>query len=55
MIHYCSYHLAINIDTVVTAVLAVFTAAMSLVPKFRAHGGSARENLAMQNVQVICC
>ena len=34
------------------AVLAVFTAVMGVVPKFKLHGGTARENLALQNVQV---
>ena len=47
-----SYHLNINIDTTVTAVLSIFTAVMKCRPAFRAHGGSLRENLALQNVQV---
>ena len=53
LFYFHSYHIAVNIDAVVTAVLAVFTACMGVVPKFRSHGGSPRENLAMQNVQVI--
>jgi len=38
----------------VAAVLAVFTAVMgaACMPQFKVHGGSARENLALQNVQV---
>ena len=47
-----SYHLEINIDKAVSAVLAVFTAVMMVVPKFSVHGGSMRENLALQNIQV---
>jgi len=47
----CSNHLTLNIEPAVTAVLAVFTAVMGVVPKFRLHGGTARENLALQNVQ----
>ena len=47
-----SYHQGITIDTAVAAVLAIFTAAFKVVPKFTAHGGSQRENLALQNVQV---
>ncbi|KAK7107921.1 glutamine-dependent NAD(+) synthetase-like [Littorina saxatilis] len=46
-----SYHLSISIDTAVAAVLKIFSTAVNMVPKFRAHGGSLRENLAMQNVQ----
>ena len=49
---FCSYHQVINIDTAVTAVMTIFTAVMGLVPKFKVHGGSPRENLALQNVQV---
>jgi len=46
-----SYHLSIVIDTAVKAVLGVFSLATNCFPKFKARGGSARENLAMQNVQ----
>ncbi len=46
-----SYHLTAKIDTAVKAVLSIFSTTTGLIPKFRAHGGSARENLALQNVQ----
>ncbi|KAH3725768.1 glutamine-dependent NAD(+) synthetase-like [Dreissena polymorpha] len=46
-----SFHLAVVIDAAVAAVVGVFTAALKLVPKFKAHGGGLRENLALQNVQ----
>ncbi|CAD5118597.1 DgyrCDS7283 [Dimorphilus gyrociliatus] len=46
-----SYHLEINIETAVKAVIGIFTTAFSLIPKFRAYGGSDRENLALQNIQ----
>ncbi|KAK0053547.1 glutamine-dependent NAD(+) synthetase [Biomphalaria pfeifferi] len=46
-----SYHIGITIDAAVKALLNIFSAACSVMPKFRAHGGSLRENLAMQNVQ----
>ena len=36
----------------VSAVLGIFTTVTGLVPKFRARGGTPRENLALQNVQV---
>lgn len=46
-----SYHLHIVIDTAVKAVLGIFSLTTGQFPKFSARGGSARENLAMQNVQ----
>ena len=52
-----SLHLALCIDQAVAAALAVFSAATALLPlggrapRFRAQGGSAAENLALQNVQ----
>lgn len=48
----CSYHLTLNIEPAVAAVLGVFTTVCGLIPKFKVHGGSARENLALQNLQV---
>lgn len=51
---YCafSFHLTISIDVAVAAMLSVFTATLKLVPRFKVIGGSARENLALQNIQV---
>ena len=49
-----SYHQSIVIDVAVSAVLGIFTTVTGLVPKFRARGGTPRENLALQNVQVGC-
>ncbi|XP_013392371.1 glutamine-dependent NAD(+) synthetase [Lingula anatina] len=46
-----SHHLQIKIDTAVAAVLGIFTAVMGVVPRFTAHGGSLRENVALQNIQ----
>uniref|UniRef100_A0A0C9PUQ9 Glutamine-dependent NAD(+) synthetase n=1 Tax=Fopius arisanus TaxID=64838 RepID=A0A0C9PUQ9_9HYME len=46
-----SYHLSIVIDTAITAVLGIFQQVAKMTPKFRVHGGSPRENLALQNVQ----
>ncbi|XP_063992644.1 glutamine-dependent NAD(+) synthetase isoform X1 [Diachasmimorpha longicaudata] len=46
-----SYHLSIVIDTAISAVLGIFQQVAKLTPKFRVHGGSPRENLALQNVQ----
>ncbi|XP_050390944.1 glutamine-dependent NAD(+) synthetase [Patella vulgata] len=46
-----SYHLSVSIDVACAAVMSIFTAATNLVPKFKVHGGSIRENLALQNLQ----
>ncbi|ELT96786.1 hypothetical protein CAPTEDRAFT_205115 [Capitella teleta] len=46
-----SYHLTINIEPAVMAVLAIFTATFGMVPKFKVNGGSLRENIALQNIQ----
>lgn len=39
-------------DTVVTAVRNLFGFVTGVRPQFRAHGGTAAENLALQNIQV---
>lgn len=46
-----SYHLKIKIDIIIDAILTVFTLVTGITPKFRVHGGSTRENLALQNIQ----
>jgi NAD+ synthase (glutamine-hydrolysing) len=46
-----SNHLSIVIDVAVSAVLKIWQTAMSIVPKFRVHGGSNVENAALQNIQ----
>lgn len=48
---FCSNHLTIAIDDVVSANMAVFSQAFHMTPKFKVHGGSGAENLALQNVQ----
>lgn len=48
-----SYHQSVVIDSAVSAILGIFQQITKLVPKFRVHGGSPRENVALQNVQVI--
>jgi NAD+ synthase (glutamine-hydrolysing) len=47
-----SYHIDLNMDTVVTAVRALFATVTGMTPRFRVHGGSSTENLALQNIQV---
>lgn len=46
-----SNHLNINIDMAVKGMLGIFSVVTGKWPQFRANGGSARENLALQNVQ----
>lgn len=46
-----SHHVDTNIDDIVTAFRTTFAAGGAPEPKFRAHGGSHRENLALQNIQ----
>ena len=48
----CSYHLDIRIDTAVSAILSIFSLVTKMIPKYKIYGGSLRENLALQNVQV---
>lgn len=42
-------------DTVVTAILSLFSFVTGVKPQYRVHGGSAAENLALQNIQVCWC
>uniref|UniRef100_A0A8C2INC5 Glutamine-dependent NAD(+) synthetase n=1 Tax=Cyprinus carpio TaxID=7962 RepID=A0A8C2INC5_CYPCA len=46
-----THHLNINIDMAVKGMLGIFSMVTGKWPQFRAKGGSARENLALQNVQ----
>ncbi|MCP5097787.1 MAG: NAD(+) synthase [Chloroflexi bacterium] len=46
-----AYHLNINIDTVVTALINLFVRVTETKPRFKVHGGSEAENLALQNIQ----
>ncbi|MCA9872147.1 MAG: NAD(+) synthase [Anaerolineales bacterium] len=44
-------HLDIKIDPVITAVQKLFTRVTGQTPRFKVHGGSAAENVALQNIQ----
>ncbi|XP_048402019.1 glutamine-dependent NAD(+) synthetase isoform X1 [Stegostoma tigrinum] len=46
-----SYHINLNIDPAVKAVMGIFRLVTGKSPQFAAHGGSRRENLALQNLQ----
>lgn len=48
----CSHHIGLSIAPAVTAVLGIFSLVTGRRPLFAAHGGSSKENLALQNVQV---
>ncbi|XP_015417873.1 PREDICTED: glutamine-dependent NAD(+) synthetase, partial [Myotis davidii] len=47
-----SHHIGLSIDPAVTAVMSIFSLVTGKRPLFAAHGGSSKENLALQNVQV---
>jgi NAD+ synthase (glutamine-hydrolysing) len=47
-----SYHIDLNMDTVVSALQSLFSLVTNKTPKFKVHGGSQTENLALQNIQV---
>ena len=47
-----SYHVDLNMDTVVTAVRNLFAFVTGVKPRFKLYGGSVAENLALQNIQV---
>ncbi|KAF8909365.1 hypothetical protein CPB84DRAFT_1765955 [Gymnopilus junonius] len=46
-----SYHIDMNMDSVITAVRQLFTLVTGFRPQFRSQGGSNAENLALQNIQ----
>ncbi|XP_042640667.1 glutamine-dependent NAD(+) synthetase isoform X2 [Tyto alba] len=46
-----SYHISLNIDAAVKAIVGIFSMVTGRTPRFSVYGGSSRENLALQNVQ----
>ncbi|OXB59573.1 hypothetical protein ASZ78_010087 [Callipepla squamata] len=46
-----SYHINLNIDAAVKAIVGIFSVVTGRTPRFSVYGGSSRENLALQNVQ----
>jgi NAD+ synthase (glutamine-hydrolysing) len=46
-----AYHVDLNMDTAVSAVKGIFTLITGKSPRFKVHGGSNAENLALQNIQ----
>jgi len=47
-----SYHLDVNIDSIVSAFLSLFLLITGKSPKFKVFGGTFTENQALQNIQV---
>ncbi|KZF19560.1 glutamine-dependent NAD(+) synthetase [Xylona heveae TC161] len=46
-----AYHVDLNIDSMTSAVLSVFSTWAKWTPRFRSQGGGWAENLALQNIQ----
>ena len=46
-----AYHTEFDIDSVVTALISLFTLVTNFRPMYTVHGGSKEENLALQNIQ----
>lgn len=46
-----SYHIDLNMDLVIRAIITLFSTVTNATPRFRAHGGTPGENLALQNIQ----
>ncbi|NXU95281.1 NADE synthetase, partial [Xiphorhynchus elegans] len=46
-----SYHINLNIDVAVKAVVGIFSMVTGRTPRFSVYGGTSRESLALQNVQ----
>ncbi|XP_060033251.1 glutamine-dependent NAD(+) synthetase [Erinaceus europaeus] len=46
-----SHHIGLSIEPAVRALVGIFSLVTGRSPAFAAHGGSSRENLALQNVQ----
>lgn len=47
-----SYHVDLNMDTIVTSITDLFSMVTQRKPKFKVHGGTTVENMALQNIQV---
>lgn len=47
-----SHHVSLSIEPAITAIVGIFSLVTGRRPTFTVLGGSPRENLALQNVQV---
>ncbi|OAX81982.1 hypothetical protein ACJ72_03673 [Emergomyces africanus] len=46
-----SYHVDLDMDSVVSAITNLFSFVTNFTPRFSVHGGTPAENLALQNIQ----
>ncbi|GAA6017288.1 hypothetical protein JCM11491_000618 [Sporobolomyces phaffii] len=46
-----AYHVDLNMDACVSAIHTLFTLVTGKKPEYKVHGGTAAENLALQNIQ----
>lgn len=46
-----AYHMDVDMDTAVAALIGIFTRLTGKEPQYKVHGGSDAENVALQNVQ----
>ncbi|KAH8927037.1 glutamine-dependent NAD(+) synthetase with GAT domain-containing protein [Atractiella rhizophila] len=46
-----AYHVDLNMDTIVTSIRNLFAYVTGQKPRFKVHGGTEAENLALQNIQ----
>ncbi|KAJ2899453.1 glutamine-dependent NAD(+) synthetase [Coemansia aciculifera] len=46
-----SYHIDVDMDTIVSAIVGLFALVTGQTPRYAVHGGTAAENLALQNIQ----
>ncbi|KAI7864658.1 glutamine-dependent NAD(+) synthetase with GAT domain-containing protein [Spinellus fusiger] len=46
-----SYHTDLNMDSIVSSIHGLFALVTGKTPRYRVHGGSPAENLALQNIQ----
>lgn len=46
-----SYHVDLNMDSIVTSIRDLFALVTGKKPTYKVHGGTPAENLALQNIQ----
>lgn len=46
-----AYHVDLDMDVVIRAIVGLFSTVTGATPRFRVHGGTPAENLALQNIQ----
>lgn len=46
-----AYHIDLNMDLIIRAIVTLFSMVTNKQPKFKLHGGTLAENLALQNIQ----